>query len=358
MEPNNCDLYGYEKEKKQLIQMIDAVFLKNESHSVIIYGDRGFGKHTLVNECLRYLNIDSSLIIRLNGFVHNSDINALNAIGRQLNIQISSASQIGNDLKKILKSTKEKRVFILTEFDLFCRRQQNLLYNILDTINYVQGIMVIGLTTRTDCIELLEKRVKSRLKLRSLVLVSPFADFKDYCTYAHNLIDRKITMSNLKPLLEIQYQKSKSIRDLKRVLLQLLLENETFKDINQRKMVNSKVAQLMSLSNFELSVILLAFKKVKNSLDSSFKLGHLYQYLNEIPKQIIFSKSLFIQSVHHLIDYGLIIIKPGHSLHSYLTDSTPLLLNVDECQITETLKKKEKEGKLPTGFRKLLTIQQ
>jgi origin recognition complex subunit 4 len=66
-------------------------------------------------------------------------------------------------------------VFLLDDFDAFARRpKQTLLYCLLDALQTsgVQAV-VVGTTCRHDCLDLLEKRVKSRFSHRTVEVVAP-----------------------------------------------------------------------------------------------------------------------------------------------------------------------------------------
>jgi origin recognition complex subunit 4 len=71
--------------------------------------------------------------------------------------------------------TAKSVVFILDEFDLFTTHaRQTLLYNLFDIAQARKApIAVLGLTTRIDVVESLEKRVKSRFSHRYVYLPSP-----------------------------------------------------------------------------------------------------------------------------------------------------------------------------------------
>ena len=66
-------------------------------------------------------------------------------------------------------------IFILDEFDLFTTHsRQTLLYNLFDIAQAKKApIVVLGLTTRVDVVESLEKRVKSRFSHRYVHLSLP-----------------------------------------------------------------------------------------------------------------------------------------------------------------------------------------
>jgi origin recognition complex subunit 4 len=71
--------------------------------------------------------------------------------------------------------TTKSVVFILDEFDLFTSHpRQALLYNLFDIAQARKApIVVLGLTTRVDVVESLEKRVKSRFSHRYVHLSLP-----------------------------------------------------------------------------------------------------------------------------------------------------------------------------------------
>lgn len=72
-------------------------------------------------------------------------------------------------------------IFIIEEFDLFCaHHNQTLLYNLFDVAQSAQTpICVLGLTSRLDVIELLEKRVKSRFSHRQIYLLPESENFDE-----------------------------------------------------------------------------------------------------------------------------------------------------------------------------------
>lgn len=71
--------------------------------------------------------------------------------------------------------TSKSIVFVMDEFDLFATHpRQTLLYNLFDIAQARKApIAVLGLTTRIDVVESLEKRVKSRFSHRYVYLSLP-----------------------------------------------------------------------------------------------------------------------------------------------------------------------------------------
>ena len=85
-------------------------------------------------------------------------------------------------LISLLTTLPRPSIVILDAFDLFALHpRQSLLYCLLDTVQSChagsknKGVAVIGLTTRMDSVNLLEKRVKSRFSGRMLRTASPTA---------------------------------------------------------------------------------------------------------------------------------------------------------------------------------------
>lgn len=87
--------------------------------------------------------------------------------------------------------TSKSVVFIIDEFDLFATHaRQTLLYNLFDIAQARKApIAVLGLTTRIDVVESLEKRVKSRFSHRYvyLSLARSLPAFWDICRHGLTL---------------------------------------------------------------------------------------------------------------------------------------------------------------------------
>jgi len=180
--------------------LLTATIQSGESNSLLLIGARGSGKTTLINACLHDLSRSSKEtfhVVRLNGFVQTDDKLALREIWRQLGREmevdedenagpgksyadtlamllalLSHPDEIaGQEVEGVAKSI----IFIMDEFDLFATHpRQTLLYNLLDIAQSRKApIAVLGLTTRIDVTEALEKRVKSRFSHRFVHLPLP-----------------------------------------------------------------------------------------------------------------------------------------------------------------------------------------
>ena len=194
-------LTGFDEEYKKVCQLLEATVSAGESNSMLLIGDRGSGKTALMNQAIRELSReqkDHFHVVRLNGFIHTDDKLALRDIWRQLGREMDTEEEDGNGPSKsyadtlamllaLLSHPSENRgsnneddvaksvIFIMDEFDLFASHpRQTLLYNLLDIAQSKKApIAVLGLTTRLDVTEGLEKRVKSRFSHRYVHLRLP-----------------------------------------------------------------------------------------------------------------------------------------------------------------------------------------
>lgn len=102
-----------------------------------------------------------------------------------------------------LATLSRPTIVILESFDLFAQHaRQALLYCLLDTAQSCHanntassskspgagGLAVVGITSRNDCLNLLEKRVKSRFSGRS-IRVGPPNTFEEYVAIARHFLD-------------------------------------------------------------------------------------------------------------------------------------------------------------------------
>lgn len=164
----------------------------------------------MVECCINHVSV-KPIVLRLCGWIQTTDRHALREIGLQL-LQQTGASLLadpepsssnfflaGNETNPFLDSSvavstlalppsshlhtlipvlltlNRPLIVILDAFDLFALHpRQSLLYCLFDAVQSCrassdnQGIAVIGITSRVDTIQLLEKRVKSRFSGRTI----------------------------------------------------------------------------------------------------------------------------------------------------------------------------------------------
>jgi origin recognition complex subunit 4 len=200
-------LVGLEEEYKTVYQLIEHTITAGEGNSMLLIGARGSGKTALVNKVLSEVSKENGgeyHVVRLNGFIHTDDKIALREIWRQLGKEMDieeDGSGPGKNyadtlttLLALLSHPSEQTgeltdlvakavIFIMDEFDLFAQHpRQTLLYNLFDIAQSRKApIAVLGLTTRIDVTNSLEKRVKSRFSHRylHLSLAKTFTAFQE-----------------------------------------------------------------------------------------------------------------------------------------------------------------------------------
>ena len=202
-------LVGLDDEYETVHQLVEHTVTAGEGNSLLLIGARGSGKTALVNKVLSEVSKDSAQdyhVIRLNGFIHTDDKIALREIWRQLGKEMDveedgsgpgknyadtlqtllallshPSEQTGEHTDHVAKAV----IFIMDEFDLFAQHpRQTLLYNLFDIAQSRKApIAVLGLTTRIDVTNSLEKRVKSRFSHRyvHLSLAKSFTAFQEIC---------------------------------------------------------------------------------------------------------------------------------------------------------------------------------
>ncbi len=220
---------GAEKTAKhQLLNLLNGTIARSEGNSCLLLGPRGSGKSKvgdfllnfmlvylqsylqILDECLKSLP-QTPIIIRLSGCIHQTDRLAMREIAYQLGQQTgktflqaeeeetddfveqddnpfldrpdsAEVAEIGlavppsshlPALISVIPTLSRPTVVILDAFDLFALHpRQALLYCLLDTVQGCRasmdhkGLAVVGITTRIDTVNLLEKRVKSRFSGR------------------------------------------------------------------------------------------------------------------------------------------------------------------------------------------------
>lgn len=205
-------LVNLENEHQKAHQLVEQTVLAGEGNSMLIIGSRGSGKSALVETVISELNSEHQghfHVVRLNGFIHTDDKLALREIWRQLgkemdvdNDDLGGRSNYADTLTSLLAllahpvgeedgdqaATATSVVFILDEFDLFASHpRQTLLYNLFDVAQSRNApVAVLGLTTKVNVVDSLEKRVKSRFGQRYVHLSLPktFTAFQKICLSA------------------------------------------------------------------------------------------------------------------------------------------------------------------------------
>jgi origin recognition complex subunit 4 len=208
MSKRPVPVVGLDEEYRNVHQLVEHTITAGEGNSMLLIGARGSGKTALVNKVLSEIskdNADEYHVVRLNGFIHTDDKIALREIWRQLGkeMDVEDDGGLGKNyadtlttLLALLSHPSEHTgelteqvakavIFVMDEFDLFAMHpRQTLLYNLFDIAQSRKApIAVLGLTTRIDVTNSLEKRVKSRFSHRyvHLSLAKSFTAYQELC---------------------------------------------------------------------------------------------------------------------------------------------------------------------------------
>lgn len=213
---------GLQPEYQKVHQLIEQTVSVGEGNSMLLLGSRGCGKTAIVETIISSLRKEHNNdfhVVRLNGFLHTDDRLALREMWRQLGremhteddaAKVNSYADTMATLLALLshpeelfgssgdagKTAAKSIVILLDEFDMFVTHpRQTLLYNLFDIAQARKApIAVIGLTTKVDVTEMLEKRVKSRFSHRYTYVPLPrtFEDFSDICLASLDLDDAEM----------------------------------------------------------------------------------------------------------------------------------------------------------------------
>ncbi|KAK0643592.1 origin recognition complex subunit 4 C-terminus-domain-containing protein [Cercophora newfieldiana] len=223
-------LIGQDDAYDKVYQLVEQTVVAGEGNSMMVIGARGCGKTTLVESIVSDLSEqhkDQFHVVRLNGFIHTDDKLALREIWRQLGKEmeveddlINKTNNYADTMASLLALlshpseiaeahegvTSKSVIFLIDEFDLFATHaRQTLLYNLFDIAQARKApIAVLGLTTRIDVVESLEKRVKSRFSHRYVYLSLPksLPAYWDVCKQGLSIDDEDMAKEGIDVSLE------------------------------------------------------------------------------------------------------------------------------------------------------------
>lgn len=197
-------------------------FKSETSSSIIIRGNIGCGKNTLIQQALQYSKVAKS--IYLNPDIYTDDISALKRVAEELGLNLKpSVQELLENIEEASRKFENKIVIVLQNFEKFCRQKQSLLYSLTHLTQHGHNITLIGLTIHLDCTDNLEKRVRSRLNALVYELHPPYTNKKEYIEFASLLLGGYDLSSEpaIKQALERIYNGNKAIIALKSYLLSI-----------------------------------------------------------------------------------------------------------------------------------------
>ncbi|KAF8195860.1 origin recognition complex subunit 4 C-terminus-domain-containing protein [Mycena galopus ATCC 62051] len=310
---------------KQLSDLLQGTVARGEGNSCLLLGPRGSGKTRIANQCLRDLP-EQPIVLRLCGWSQQSDRLAMREIAYQLTQQTGKSFLTAPDddvptgaedadeenpfldtpskpvtmalppsthlpaLISLLHTLSRPTVVILDAFDLFAQHpRQSLLYCLLDTAQSCRagegskGIAVIGMTTRVDTVNLLEKRVKSRFSGRTLRTAAP-SQSQDWIELARGILCSKIKAHEELKGIEIEewhQQWEAGVQSFLQDETTISILRETFsvtKDVRVlARLLTSIVIQLSPSSPYPMSSQLAAAAAIQRSR-ARFPMLHALPY--------------------------------------------------------------------------------
>lgn len=347
-------IFGYEKEQKEIIDLIKRTLIAGESNSVLVIGDRGTGKTLLISHVLQEVRkehrIQENLItVNLNGLLQTDDRLALKEMTRQLQLENTVGDRVfgsfAENLQFLLEALRsgdhssKAIILILEEFDMFAQHKgQTLLYNLFDVCQSAQTpICVIGITCRFDVIELLEKRVKSRFSHRQVYLFSNLTveKYVDVCasylsldhSFPHSQfadhwnsnVQAVLSEEAVRSILHRQFSLTTNVRDLISLLTPVIcsvnpdhkqIVATDFVEAFQIKSTDSKSSLLHGVSILELCLII-AMKHLMEIYDGEpFNFEMIYsEYIRFAQRRSsiqAFDKAVVMKAFEHLLALELI----------------------------------------------------
>lgn len=338
LNSTSCLPRGYDKIHHQITDLLVNTVDNGEGNSVLLIGPRGIGKSSLVNYTLNKVKKRSKspyILVQLNGFVCVDDQQALKEIAHQLcpgqtlpDVNMNSFASTMTFLLETLNSGDKARqsvVFILDEFDLFTQHHnQHLLYNLFDlSQSKSTPIAVVGLTSRQDVMELMEKRVKSRFSHRQFFLYGPDTfdayieiatdilcpeslDSKEWSAHVSNLFNS--TEFKVRTYLERIYNYNRSITLLKSCLTwpivylddeEPAIDAELFEEKLVEVFKDSKASLIQSLSRMESSMLISMARLSTKHANQPFNLEMILFEYKEVRTFIIYNINCIDSFVHY-----------------------------------------------------------
>jgi Cdc6-like AAA superfamily ATPase len=214
--------------KENLDKIID-IMRSSYAGSVVVRGNSGSGKRTLIKEAAKVTKVKC---VYISSDFFTDDYAAMKAIASQLGFRARGAHIA--DLMREIKSKargNEKLVIVLSDFEEFCRQRQSLLYNLMNLIHTDPNqldkgpnLTLIGLTVSLDWAENIEKRVRSRLNAKCIEISFPYRNKEQFVEFASELLGGYKIDDDLKEHLEYIYNflPNPSTRTLKKYLSKMV----------------------------------------------------------------------------------------------------------------------------------------
>ncbi|KAI2637249.1 origin recognition complex subunit 4 C-terminus-domain-containing protein [Hypomontagnella submonticulosa] len=315
-------LCGQTEAYDKAFQLVEQTVLAGEGNSMMVIGARGCGKTTLMEEIISNLRAEHQEefhVVRLNGFIHTDDKLALKEIWRQLGKEMNLEDDLINKTNNYADTmasllallshpaeitgaeegvTSKSVIFIIDEFDLFATHaRQTLLYNLFDIAQARKApIAVLGLTTRIDVVESLEKRVKSRFSHRYVYMSLPktLGAYWDVCRQGLSVDEEDLRSegfdTDLQGLYEFRNYWDKKIETLRKTTgFEDHLEYHYYTTKSVPAFLTSCILPISSVSASSLDLMIPSSSAGCISLESSESKLHLLAALSDLELALLIS---------------------------------------------------------------------
>ncbi|THH28953.1 hypothetical protein EUX98_g5241 [Antrodiella citrinella] len=304
MDLEDMDVHPNSVAHKQLTNLLLGTVQRGEGNSCLITGPRASGKSRLVEDVIASLP-EVPNVIRLSGHAQTNDRLAMREIAWQLAQQSGTSLMSLDDpddesnqdadnpfldksaepsvlalpppahllaLISMIPTLSRPTIIVLDGFDLFAlHARQSLLYCLFDTVQHARvgangkGLAVIGVTSRVDTINLLEKRVKSRFSGRIFRTACPgelsvwistarralcapidVEASEEWTLQWDTAVDKLLDDTDVQEALQDTFSLTRDLRMLSRILIPLILELTPTSPLPTSRSSKSLVATLQN----------------------------------------------------------------------------------------------------------------
>lgn len=298
--------------------LMDSVLSSSGEKSVIITGNPGSGRRTLIRLAQSKKNL---ITVHLSPYAFSTDFSAIDFILNKLGLKMGDTlSDIMNAMEKG-RFVSEKVMVVLLFFEEFCRSKQSLLYNLTQMIQFGFNMCLIGVSSSRDCTQHLEKRVRSRLSASFYELKPPYNDFEEYLKFASLLLGGYKFPDLIEEELKCVYnQGCRSVSNLKRVLMRFsgdLLKWNKVKingSMKGSECLYSEKSQLLNrkfrrLTPGQVDKLMMAARYCKSHNCCNFQLGALARWVTNYGITFKIETDECITDIARLVRSGLMLAK-------------------------------------------------
>lgn len=285
---------------QEINQYFEQTYSLGHSQALLLIGKRGIDYDSILQRKASGYN---PIILRLSGLICSKDTAGLYNLALQLSRKKGQNCAVTSKISEILSlivsliAPNDNILIVIANIELFAHRiaKQHLLYSVLELIiDTPANICLVGITSRVDFIELLEKRIRSRFSYQTL--------------------------------LDVEEQEGTS-------------QDAMLGRPDHSCLGYSKIERIKGLSEFELVVLLICMKCSEyNEITPNF-LYWKYTLFKDSSRMMIFiyDKNTFIVLLKHLIEMRILLVKKKATSFNYHT----LKVNVDVNRLRELVNSDE-----------------